>query len=693
MAAPAAATNPSEAEERQYLEEIKGRLDRALERIDARVRGYADDVQEQKTYAWESRADMDHAEKVSARESIEQAVLTADAALGKKKRIQKLMGSPYFGRLDFAECGAGPSCPIYIGIHSFFDDESKENLIFDWRAPIASMFYDYETGEARYEAPSGKVEGTISLKRQYRIRQGRMEFMLESDLNIMDDVLQEELSRTSDSKMQNIVATIQRDQNAIIRDADSQVLVIQGAAGSGKTSIALHRIAYLLYRFKETLTSNDILIISPNRVFADYISNVLPELGEEEIAQTDMESLAEELLDHQYRFETFFEQAERLLTKNDEAHQRRIQAKASREFLKQLDRYVSHAQNALFSAEDLWLGRRLIPAWFIEECYEKNRGLPATERVNRMAAAVEQQVAFHYQHNLLPEERTELKTALKGMHRHKTLRTLYKEFFEWLGEPELFRPAKNSKLEYADVFPLIYLKMRLEGVRNGYKAVKHLLVDEMQDYTPVQYAVLAKLFPCKKTILGDANQSINPFGSSTSDEIREVFLQAWCAKLSKSYRSSYEIVRFAQRIAPDAEVDPVERHGEEPEVVRLPSSKAETARVVELIEDFKESDHRTQGIICKTQKQAKALHDAITQQGHEAHLLTSHSTAFTRGVVVCTAHTAKGLEFDRVIVPEATDRNFATGMDRNLLYVACTRAMHKLTLTHTGKPTPFVQPQ
>src|SRR5688500_7367869 len=186
------------------------------------------------------------------------------------------------------------------------------------------MFYDFELGPASYETPSGRITGVISLKRQYRIRDGRMEFMIENDVNIHDEVLQKELSKTADDRMKTIVATIQRDQNAVIRNESSPVLIIQGVAGSGKTSIALHRIAFLLYRFRESMTAKDILIISPNKVFADYISNVLPELGEEHIPEMEMDELAQDLLENKFHFQTFFQQVSFLLETHDNGYVERI---------------------------------------------------------------------------------------------------------------------------------------------------------------------------------------------------------------------------------------------------------------------------------------------------------------------------------------------------------------------------------
>ena len=682
--------NTAETEEREYLSEVQKRLDHALREIGTRLTHYAQDIQAQKAYLWESKADMDHVEKAATRESIHQAVRTGESVLAHRKRLLKLVRSPYFGRFDFVREGHVQPEAIYVGVHHYQDEREKKHLVYDWRAPISTMFYDHETGPARYESPSGEISGEMRLKRQFRIRDGQMEFMLESAVNIMDDVLQKELSRASDDGMKNIVATIQRDQNAIIRNEHAQVLIIQGVAGSGKTSIALHRIAFLLYRFKDSLTSKDILIISPNRVFADYIANVLPELGEESISEIGMDSLADELLEHQYRFQTFFEQTALLLENHDEGMLQRIRIKSSPDFLKTLNAYAEHVERTCFDAGDLRVGRRLVPARFIEETFRRQRGVAATTRIGRVVKAIEESLAIDHHDELTTEERGELKKAVRKMSRQSSLRSTYKNLFVWMGQPELFRPAKGARLEYADVFPLIYLKMRLEGINTERRNIKHLLIDEMQDYTPVQYAVLDRLFSCKKTILGDANQSVNPYSASKAEEIRRVFMQASCMHLTKSYRSTYEIMQFAQGISPNPDLVAIKRHGDAPQILTCTKQTEEIEQISRLIGEFAGSDFHSLGIICKTQPQADKLFAAIRDTGHDPHLLSAHSTSFSRGIIICTAHMAKGLEFDQVIVPNVTHKNYNTLMDRNLLYVACTRAMHKLALTFAGELTQLI---
>lgn len=681
--------NPTEADEKNYLREIIDKLEDAYIAVDERVNREHKELQEQKTYLYENKTGMDAAEKASIKQSVNMRAISGEAAASYKKRVQKLIKRPYFGRIDFREENEQNSEPVYVGIHSFMDEDENKPLIHDWRAPVSSLFYDFEPGSASFETPNGMRKGEIERKRQFRIADGEMEMMLESGLYIRDDVLQEELSRSADDKMKNIVATIQRDQNAIIRNETSPVLIIQGVAGSGKTSIALHRIAFLLYRFKDSLTSRDIMIISPNKVFSDYISNVLPELGEETIPEMEMEELANRVLGDKIRFEGFFEQVQKLLEDHDEDFIRRIEFKATPGFLSKLNTYISWMKRNRFLAHDIKVRFKTISVQYLRQRYNANSELPLMRRHTAIASDVIKKAKQEFKYTLKQEEKKEIRKQIKQMMGSDNLRVLYKGFYDWLERPEMFRYAKGSAFEYSDLFPLMYMKMQMEGA-DTMSNVKHLIVDEMQDYTSVQYAVLSKLFPCNKTILGDANQNVNPYSSTTAEDIGEIFPDSESVRLTTTYRSTWEIAQFTKRISTSVIVDPVERHGEEPEIQRYETIAAEKKAILEMAGDFLKSDDKTLGILCKTQKQAQKLHTYLNKHVENLHLLTPEESALHTGILITSAHLAKGLEFDRVIVPHTTAENYQTDVDRSMLYIACTRAMHKLTLTHAGNLTPLI---
>ena len=348
--------NQTEEQEKEYLQRVIGIIHDTINHTDSSVKEHVETLQEYKDYIW-SNKDIDPHEIRSMRESILNHYALGESVIHKRNRLGRILDIPYFGRIDFREQigfkkqkDESRTMPVYIGIHTFYDTKNKMNLIYDWRAPISGMFYDHELGKASYSSPTGEVNGEISLKRQYRIRNGKMEYMIESSLTVHDDILQKELSSNSDDKMKNIVTTIQREQNRIIRNEDAHALIIQGVAGSGKTSIALHRIAYLLYTLKGTISSKDILIISPNKVFADYISNVLPELGEESVPEISMEQILSKVLDDKYKYQNFFGQVTELLEKPNHDFIGRIRYKSSFEFISQLDKFILYMENNYFKA-------------------------------------------------------------------------------------------------------------------------------------------------------------------------------------------------------------------------------------------------------------------------------------------------------------------------------------------------------
>lgn len=682
------AFNQTEKQEKEYLKQIISFLKKVIGNTDASVKDHVDTLAEYKDYIW-SNKDIDPHEIRSMRESILNHFAMGESVINKHKRLTKILAIPYFGRIDFLEKKENSKVmPIYIGIHTFYDPESRATLIHDWRAPVSSMFYDHELGEAGYRSPSGEIKGVISLKRQYRIRGGKMEFMIESALTVHDDILQKELSSNVDDKMKNIVATIQREQNQIIRNEDIRTLIIQGVAGSGKTSIALHRIAYLLYTFRDSISSKDILIISPNKVFSDYISNVLPELGEETVPETSMEQILSGVLEHKYKYQTYFGLVNELLEKPSSSLIDRIAYKASFGFISELDKFILHIENTYFKAADVKLTKYItIPAPFIEEQYLRFNRYPICRRFDAMADYMLDMLKIQYAFTVTTAGRNLLKKEIRLMFAGNNDIQVYKDFFKWTNNPGMFKMRKGHTLEYSDLAPLAYLHLALEGNGNQPFRVKHLLIDEMQDYSPIQYKVIQKLFPCRKTVLGDAGQSVNPYGSSTAETIQKSLTASEIMKLCKSYRSTFEITDFAQKIHPNAELEPVARHGEKPQILQFGSAVEELSGIMGLISTYRKSGYKSLGIICKTEQQAREMADMLKSYANDISFLSSQSSAFVQGIVIISAHMAKGLEFDEVIIPQTDERNYRSEIDKSMLYVAVTRAMHRLTLTfHEARP-------
>lgn len=682
------AFNQTEKQEKEYLKQIISFLKKVIGNTDASVKDHVDTLAEYKDYIW-SNKDIDPHEIRSMRESILNHFALGESVINKHKRLTKILAIPYFGRIDFLEKKENSKVmPIYIGIHTFYDPESRATLIHDWRAPVSSMFYDHELGEAGYRSPSGEIKGVISLKRQYRIRGGKMEFMIESALTVHDDILQKELSSNADDKMKNIVATIQREQNQIIRNEDIRTLIIQGVAGSGKTSIALHRIAYLLYTFRDSISSKDILIISLNKVFSDYISNVLPELGEETVPETSMEQILSGVLEHKYKYQTYFGLVNELLEKPSSSLIDRIAYKASFGFISELDKFILHIENTYFKAADVKLTKYItIPAPFIEEQYLRFNRYPIRRRFDAMADYMLDMLKIQYTFTVTTTGRNLLKKEIRLMFAGNNDIQVYKDFFKWTNNPGMFKMRKGHTLEYSDLAPLAYLHLALEGNGNQPFRVKHLLIDEMQDYSPIQYKVIQKLFPCRKTVLGDAGQSVNPYGSSTAETIQKSLTASEIMKLCKSYRSTFEITDFAQKIHPNAELEPVARHGEKPQILQFGSAVEELSGIMGLISTYRKSGYKSLGIICKTEQQARKMADMLKSYANDISFLSSQSSAFVQGIVITSAHMAKGLEFDEVIIPQTDERNYRSEIDKSMLYVAVTRAMHRLTLTfHEARP-------
>lgn len=672
----------TEEDEKKHLEEIKSKISENIRSTENIALRNSRELLEQKQYLRENSE-----ERAILHQTMWQTAGGGEVALKKVQQLKRLIQTPYFGRLDFKQRTEKRENSVYIGACALIDQSSNINLIYDWRAPISSMFYDFEKGNAYYISPSGTVEGEIVFKRQYRIKYGQMEFMIDTAAHIYDGLLQKELSISSDEKMRSIIATIQKDQNEIIRDEEAREMVIQGVAGSGKTSIALHRIAFLLYKNRESLSSDNILILSPNKVFSDFISNVLPELGEETIPEMSVSELINRVLNYNFPFQNLFDQVGKLIESNDVQFENRIAFKSSFEFVERLNDYIRNLNANYFQPEEIKVGKHTISLSVVADKYKSYHRLPLLKRMPEIAAAIKIYLQYTHRYEVNAEEMNEIKKAINRMSGTANLLQLYKLFFKWLDRPDFFKLSKRKELEFLDSFGLAYLKLSLEGINSNAK-VKHLIIDEMQDYVPIQYAVIAKLFNCNKTLLGDINQSLNPNGKIDLTIMKKLFPSSKQMQLNKSYRSTFEIINFAQQIAYNNCLIPMERHGKVPKLYRQHNELSEIKRIKMLISEFiSQKEYKSLGIICKTEAKATILLGELSDLKVPINLLTNASSRFEDGIMITSAQISKGLEFDSVIVPFVNDINYKTQIDRSMLYIAVTRAMHELNITFTGIPS------
>lgn len=635
-----------------------------------------------KMYMVKNRGEIDPHEMFQNEQGLKQIDNYGAFMVKVRDKINKIKDSPYFARIDFRLKDMDDESKYYIGRFAF--DYEDELIILDWRSPIASMFYDYEIGKAGYDAPIGWVDGEITRKRQFKIKNGKLEYALESSINIQDDILQKELSHTSDEKMKSIISTIQKEQNQIIRNDKADTLIIQGVAGSGKTSIALHRIAFLLYRFKDKISANNVIILSPNKVFGDYISNVLPELGEEPLCELSFENIAEVQLDRVINFESEKDPLEI----NDAKWSERVRFKSTLDFVKLIDDYIKQMPNKIFIPKDYTFGSFTTKSDWIQSRFEAYNRYPVKKRLEKVAEDI------HYKFesdNIMEEDLPKVKSILKSLNGMLTIKntlTLYKDFFKQMNISNMFVMAEKKTLEWSDVYPFIYIHAAYEGIQED-KIIRHIVIDEMQDYTPIQYAVINLLFKCKKTILGDFGQLVNPNHTHTLDDMKQLYNDGELVMLNKSYRSTFEIINFAKKIQDISSLEPIERHGEEPALLKCNNEQDEINKIKIEIEEFKKSDNATLGIILKTDNDAKAVYDALREE-YSVHLISSESSSFTKGVSITSIKMSKGLEFDEVIVPSVNNKTYYSDYDRSLLYIACTRAMHKLKLTYVGTLTQLI---
>ena len=697
---------------REYLAHVTGTLRHRITQLDDSIEAGQKEIEGMHEYYWENYTEMDQYgyENFDNQQALLHEINASNEKIELRRRFRKMMDSPFFGRVDFCYEGDDESEIFYIGIANLAEENGGLPLIYDWRAPVSGLFYDFDKGPASYQAPLGEIHGDIAAKWQYKIRGGKMIYEFESDVKIDDEILKAELGSNGDVQLKNIIRTIQKEQNAIIRNTSDRIMVIQGAAGSGKTSIALHRIAYLLYHDRKNLKSSSVLVLSPNGVFSDYISHILPELGEENIREMSFDLFAYKRLkntvsDCEDRYDLIERQISGL------CDEELLKEKQSRDFLDRMEGYLAELEDSLMNFRDIeHRGVVKKEQEIIELFYFKFMDIPLLSRMDAVAEYFIDEVETLKGFDLPEEERDAVKSRFYRMYETRDLYVLYNRFLRQEGFPALPQVQyEKRKLRYEDVYPVLYLKYRLETQQED-SGVRHLIVDEMQDYSMIQYLIIQRIFKCKMTILGDREQTMDGDQQDVLTFLPKIFgKDIRRIVMNKSYRNTIEIASYANKLAGITEVELFERHGkpvEEKEFTGLTEAlervvkelRLEKQTVAEADEDMPENaasetdgtetgeelSYETAAVITRTADEAREayyiLQKKLEAEGFDTKerlsLLHRDSTNFKKGLTVTTFYMAKGLEFDQVFsVFPGTDRSPIVQRAR---YIAATRALHEL---------------
>lgn len=736
----------NEKEELEYLEKtikiIKKELSKETALIDGKLRNVIASGKEM----WEESAhfseDFDKVQEMN--HYLSEVNNDSDIYSYAKKKIKnytKLLASPYFGRFDFTEESFDDTEKIYIGLYNLMDNETNDIYIYDWRAPISSLFYRNELGKCSYNSPNKIIFGNISLKRQYKIINSKLKYFFDSSLTINDDILQEVLSRNSSSKMKNIVQTIQKEQDIIIRDTENELLIVQGVAGSGKTSIALHRIAFLLYEgLSSKLKTNNILIISPNSIFSRYISDVLPELGEDNVEETTLNDILSMHFKNRFLFESREEQLEALISNNNKTvNSLRIESiefKGSATFIKILDRLIDYCERSLIDFKDVYYDGMVIESrQQLRNFFLINKlNIPISKRLKRIENMILNKI-----HPLKKQRLEKLQKVVEELDNHRLevksfarllafkeskvfmdyLHTfteidyvyLYKLLFQrdglffklsnnlelpkYIHEiiAETNKQLNDGYIPYEDCAALLYVKLKLEGNEN-FSEIRQVVIDEAQDYYPLQYQIFKLLFNnAKYTVLGDFNQTLEKQSSDLIyNHIEEILDKKKSVKLflKKSYRSSFEINSFTQKLL-NAESEHIsfDRHEAKPKILKVADINSLNTAIALDINRYFENGYASIAVICRTITEAKTIHSSLSPLIN-IRLFNNNEIENKNSAVIIPAYMAKGLEFDVVIVYDVSSKNFVSDFDKRLLYIACTRPLHQLAIYYTGEKSLFI---
>lgn len=658
--------------ERNYLNKTVSLIRKKISKLGQELFDDDSKVLEFKKLIWDTHTEMDPNEMRSMMAESDLQVSIMQSKGNYLQRLFRIQNKPYFGSIRFKEDGNEEEDNIYIGITHV--EDKLDYYVHDWRSPICSMFYDYETGPASYKAPSGIIKGNITKKRQYIIEDAELKHIFDNDLNISDSLLQEVLAEESSDKMKNIVNTIQEEQNKVIRNTEDKNLIVEGIAGSGKTSVALHRIAFLLYRIPN-LTSSNVVVFTPNKVFSEYISNVLPELGEDNTYDMTFYDLLCQNINEYKNIENFTDFISRYYKGNVDNYDM-VKYKQSDEIIKDIDSYI----NNLLST--IKFNNKLEYDNFIEiDTEELNNMLnykynrfPLFERIKEMSKRI---ASNNYEGST--KNASSIEKKLKELLNIKLdLKDIFNNFYQ--SEYSKYKDKVNDKyLYYEDACIFLYIKSLLVGFNTNH-VIKEIVIDEAQDYNKLQYLIIKKTFKTSNyTILGDTNQTINPYYKYDSlEELTSIFESSKYITLTKTYRSTGKIINYTNKILGLNHVTAIRNDKASDIIFRNNITKNDFLTDINNLKTTSKSI----AIITKNDSEAEEVYNMLKDDLDI--MLIDGFGHIKRDLVVVPSYVAKGLEFDSVIIYTDKDNKYQE-KDKYLFYVACTRAQHNLIIYNNSK--------
>lgn len=718
-------------QEKDYLKAVLYILDKEIQKANTKIDDYSKDIKRDLKYTWDPDNQADIEYWAMNMMNVEVQSIVAINSTSKVRSYLRMIKSAYFARIDFES--DGETLPIYIGIATL--DDGTDFYVYDWRSPIASMFYDYEMGEASYTTPDGNViKGIITLKRQYKIEGENIVQIFDTDMQVIDDVLKQMLSSKASDKMKNIVNTIQKEQNRVIRKNDVDILAVQGPAGSGKTSVAMHKIAYLLYAERAKINNSNILIISPNDIFSNYISNVLPEIGEDNVYQTTYMDFIKSHIDFKIKgtmndlYETYY--SENYSQKPHSLGFNSIMLKFGATYINLIENFINLKRNEILGIDDITSdGKVVIEKEYLEKLANEletsgislyAQGKKLVEKIGlhvSIKLGAKNNGAIHKIKKALTAnlDKIKVKTIFVDLYSDENrFINMIEDIYNTTGTSQTNRLSikelhdifvytqsllmKNT-IPFEDVSGYLYMKDRIHGSANQTQ-IKYLVVDEAQDYTIMQYKVLANLFRnAKVTILGDLNQNITPFANYQNyDTIVNVLkenrqgVRTDMNYLTKTYRSTYEINMFAKHIIGDTNMyNQIDRHGDEVSIIKDLPDENRSKVFTDALELKKY--YNTIAIITKTQAEANKLKAMLegNKKSNNFKVVTGKDKVFSSDkIMIIPSYLAKGLEFDVALVYNANNNNYPAE-HKKLLYVVCTRAMHKLNIYYKDELTKLIK--